>query len=273
MPKRSNWGKRRSAQRLLPAAQSGLLGFGAVLGASLGATATYSVVGPTPIAGAVSGCSGSISNYFDGYSSSNITGLKGISANLTTRTSHLCTPLQNNDFYSEWTMMAGGGGNPGYAQSGTDFTQGSTSYVRLFAQANTCNTCAPYSNFTNTQANAGQVIQFYTQPDSTGGIFSAYASPPYSTGYVLLDTGVNKSWSSPWDAQLYGEVGHLQSDIPGDSANQTQFKAINALENGSWTNALAGLTPYNQNGGAWGLSPIGVDSNNYKYFSNWSINP
>jgi hypothetical protein len=203
-------------------------------------------------ASAAGTCSGPISNYFDGYTAFAPTGesMQGIAVKINAENAALCRPVESQDFYAVWTMIAGAG-DSGYSQAGYQYYAGQPNLGNWsFAQANTCDKCTAQSVYNYSYYGVGSSAwKFFTQP------YGFYLENGYianGTAESMQVTGVDSTYVSPWDGQSAAEMGHLQSDVPGTSSAPVDFLNTQYEVNGSYGYGNYGsLSPTNDNPTNW----------------------
>jgi hypothetical protein len=176
-------------------------------------------------------CSGSRSNYWDLYGTSNPTTM-GSTAIIKTRSPTLCTG-GTSTFSNAWSLITGRFlvTGPGWAQTG---------YVR-----DTLHSSGALSGFSQEVRLYGltPVTKYFPGPaqDST----HSYQSYTLSTGYLVLYIDANQvdsttwkpadNWGSqPWSSQFAGETGHCQTDVPGVLTSKAHFTNVTIKQNGNW---------------------------------------
>ena len=131
----------------------------------------------------------------------------------------MCTGAVNLEYFSGWAMLAPNS-NPGFGQSGYDYTRGDQPWPRDFAEDYIGHGgCCTDMNFTNTQVFTGASYKYITVVDQ-----SAHRIKMYEEGTSLLltstlDPNAAGNWgTSHRGAYFSGEVGHTQDDMIGNSS-------------------------------------------------------
>ena len=256
-----NKGRRPGGRARMPLAMPQAIG-GIAVG-SMGSSVIIGAVLARP-ASAASGCVGPIGNHFDGYTfNNNGSGFEGVLAYVQAYRADTCTPHENNDFYSAWSMLHADNCSWGYAQSGYNATYPNTSPYD-FAQQATC-TGTLYSNFPTSSTYLcplGSSSKYFTQPDGTGGVESGVFIG--NTAYLLEDTGASKDWSGTKVGEFYGEVGHDENDMPATSSAPANFTNINFDYSGTWSSSYGSTQYENDQPGSWGLSSVSSNAFNQR---------
>jgi hypothetical protein len=167
------------------------------------------------------GCDSNPDHFWAGWSGvEGTTKIEGVSASLKYRTSDVCT-FGDGNWYSGWTMIAGLEDFQ-YAQSGFYFDGNPLGCMRHFAQQSNVANGKPPTKFGSCTSD-GEVHRAWQQyvPNSGGHIRSNIDTT------VFLETTWNALlWTRPWRAQFNGEVGNMQTDIPGRSTRKTDWSSM-----------------------------------------------
>lgn len=164
---------------------------------------------------------------------------EGAGANITTQVPALCTTGDSYSDSSIWAMVAGGGSNDGYAQSGYDREYG-WSTVRFFAEYSKCNYGCTYYDWYG--GNASGTHSYQELYNYVNAIYM------YVDSTIVLTTNFDPItvWSSPWQGNWYGETHDAGDDIAGTSSALVYFSGLclRTARNQGCTTSPSGVTFY-----------------------------
>ncbi|MGI8881245.1 MAG: hypothetical protein ACR2KJ_12230 [Jatrophihabitans sp.] len=187
------------------------------------------VVAAQPAASASSACSSSQGSRFDGFAHNPYTHpsyqFEGASAYIVVQTGNVCSGITNiGNFSNAWVMIAAPTGNA-WAQVGFEHTSGFS--LRWFAQFNDDHghIATRYSNFSvNSEIGVRHTFRVLWSGDCI-----CEKATIDTTTWLVSTFNPFYEWSpEPWSPQFAGEVGYLEADMPGYSANHTKFTALGA---------------------------------------------
>lgn len=184
------------------------------------------------------------SNYFRGYI--RLPGTvqnNGSTSNVIVRTSDQCTNSapSYNRFSTAWSMLAGGGGGDGYAQTG--FMKYEGAHTRNFAEYSQNSPGTFYRVFGNANLLDGDLYHYWQlystncPPLEAGGqARSCIVLKINSATISYTNFNPYSSWASPFNNQYFGETTYQESRIPGTVSTPTDLNVSQWLSPAGWQN-------------------------------------
>jgi hypothetical protein len=177
---------------------------------------------------------GTFGDYYDGYVGTQGQGAtEGSWGSIQTRLGTECSTNTNPDINrtSAWVMVKSGDSQQGYVQSG--FNHGYGNCTTFFAAVRKNDNSSESDKFGGSCISTDGSTHSYTEQYGSG-CGCEYAK---IDGTVWMTTGFNpfSYWTYPFRPEFMGEAYYLQSDMPGDISNPTNYSALEG-QNGSNNN-------------------------------------
>lgn len=210
-----------------------------------------------PPANAAGTC-GTKGNYFDGFGGYNPNWrYEGVSGYIVVQDTFICTGATGiSNFANAWIMIQGSRDYE-WAQVGFERTSGYS--LRWFSQFSDGENAfdTRYSTFSIISERGVRhkfrVVWSLSCGTVGGACFRAYIDDNNWDSSVFNPYYMNEWGPLPWIPQYTAEMGHRESDVPGNGSNRTDFTGIGAqrVSDNQLELLPCGLTGRNDNSGRW----------------------
>jgi hypothetical protein len=227
-------------------------------------------VTPKPALAAEAAC-GTFGNYYDGYTKQlSQTYLSwGVSANVTVRSTALCTSITDGRNVSLATTLITPRDADGWAQTGTH--RAANGYTRHFSQwkrtaGGPNHTILHYQHLFD-----GEVHQYWTAYVSSGcpSSGSCLAMRVDATTLDRTSFNPNGEWAGPWRTQYFGESTYHGTDVPGRPTGKVNFANMQHQSSPTtWASQPCGMDIRNSIPERWTNEVYGCPSR-----AVWTYNP
>lgn len=192
----------------------------------------WCVTQPPAPASAAGTCSGTRSNYFDGYFQNGRPEWRftGASAYIVVRDGARCAGDRGTgNFSNAWVMIAGSGlrdwGQVGFERSALSSTSGSG--LRWFSQFGSADGLATRYSSSSVAGEVGVRHAFRVLYNASCRCLQANIDS--QTGWYTSPFDPKADWGpQPWSPQFLAETGYLPADVPGRAGTPTSFSALGA---------------------------------------------
>lgn len=206
----------------------------------------------SPSAGAEVYTCGTHGNYHDGkYQAYGTHNYLGASAGIVLQYGAVCDTNQNSsnnsgvlNFTSAYVMIASGAPNSGWAQAG--FTRSYNNVTYFFAQTSPDGT-ATNSQFSTSGVSLGTRATFVGKDGLDCTCAKAMVN---GNAYITTTWNPQNRWISPFSPQYEGEASYLESDMPGNASQQTNYSGLQYEDNTGTFNDYPCSTLSSENAGS-----------------------